>query len=657
MLMEFLRAIYAHFYIPFITEANPCPAAAADSQTTTTRIHGNDISSVISFFRPNQDLKTKTVFPLIEKLGGIDWNDWFDDVPYSIVIDVLSYCDLLLFHFAAAEFGTLREVLSSLIFIRIIFYKSLMNKFNLSEQLSNKISDELLEKNLGILEGTLVEHAKRLSIDETRDIIVQFQNIESEFEKNTTQQRCAFAFKYGLFKEFKEQYDTLTNPNSVIYEACLKIIGDEFAKCRKYTVEKCNLLFCVKKDYTDIAKFLIEKTFHRDYFRNGLAIFELLYEASRNGNMELVENIIYHIRTHFTLGENMNSRQLLGYAVRGGNLKLLQYLISLIDDDDVRDVSDICIGAMMSACGSGNVEVVNYLVDKFSLNHEYTLRNSKTPLHYAFSNNRIDILSYFIKKFDIKNNINAKKDYIEALESAASNGSLDVIKFVNEKLDLVAVDFRYSNNIILRSAFEYGHFPVVNFLLEVIGLTLEDVRAKDNQILECECRKGNLFSITYLIDKVGIELRDVEYDNCRCLATAAGYGHKKLIMYLVRRFALNKKHFVVNDAKVMMYAINFGQEEIVMYIFEEFKITLADLPRNQISLFTTLIIKNNLNMFKIVQVRLRITRHNYPKLYSEIVNVAERFGAEEILNWLEKDSLRHIEFIPVEEAMLGVLVG
>ena len=152
--------------------------------------------------------------------------------------------------------------------------------------------------------------------------------------------------------------------------------------------------------YLDIVKLIIEK---------GASIsLEAMRSAVEGGYLDIVKLMIEKGADDFTISNALNN------AAREGQINIVKYLFGKTANSSNSSV-------MRYAIYGGHLDVVEYLIDKV----EYDLNDLNDIMAKAVDNGKLDIVKFLIEK--------GANDFNEAMIDAARSGHLEIVKLMIEK--------------------------------------------------------------------------------------------------------------------------------------------------------------------------------------------------------------------------------
>jgi ankyrin repeat protein len=226
------------------------------------------------------------------------------------------------------------------------------------------------------------------------------------------------------------------------------------------------LIAAVKSDNYDIVKCLIIGGADIKPYRGLEDLKDALFEASSNGNMEIIKFILSN-------GYPISKERLslaMGLADENNHFTIAKYFISKGANIDLEYNTST---SLEDACLSGNLNATKFLIENGADVNGKSVRGE--PLYVASSYGNIDIVRYLIKMGADVNGIprlyyEDKKAYLKgdtSLNAATMSGYFDIVKFLVES----GADLHYKiesidNNTVLMTAASRGSKDILEYLIK-----------------------------------------------------------------------------------------------------------------------------------------------------------------------------------------------
>ena len=364
-------------------------------------------------------------------------------------------------------------------------------------------------------------------------------------------------------------------------------------------------LACEEGNLEEVEEF-IEQGYDvnkRDDRYHGYGRTPLMYAAGE-GRYDVVKCLIDH---GADVGQkNLANRTLLHYASEGGNLKVVELILSTSKGAQIGEEDNGHRTPLMLAAEKGHSDVLLRLID-----HDADVNkrdcNERTAFDYACECGRLEVVELLLSKgveIDLEDNY-----HWAPLILAAKNGHSDVFLYlINHCVDVSKKDSRHRT--ALHYASEYGHLKVVE-LLHSKGLQIDaedhsqctplllaagkghkevslylishgaDVSKKDvrkRTVLHYASESGHL-EVTELLLSKGAEIDLEDGDHCTPLMLAAKRGHNDVLLYLINHSAhIDKKDD--QDRTALHYASRRGDLKVIdLLLSKGAEIDLEDRDR------------------------------------------------------------------------------
>ena len=185
----------------------------------------------------------------------------------------------------------------------------------------------------------------------------------------------------------------------------------------------------------------------------------LLHLAAYHGWLDIIRTVGF--TTTYNCKDN-NGRTPLVYAAAGGNISVIDYLITEQDCDPTIPYSDGTL-ALHIACLHGHLNVTKYFITEQNCDPTSQNQNGRTPLHYASQGGHMNIIQYLNTEQHCDPKIPSNFGSLP-LHFACHNGHLNVTKYfiTEEKCDPTSQDQdgRTPLNSLCFYRWSYEHHPI-----------------------------------------------------------------------------------------------------------------------------------------------------------------------------------------------------
>lgn len=199
-------------------------------------------------------------------------------------------------------------------------------------------------------------------------------------------------------------------------------------------------------------------------------------------------------------------------------------------------------------------------------------------------------LTVFIKTVE-----NIRCDYF-ILKWTASEGQIEIMRWLVETYSLNAEDIRFESNVILSFAASSGNLEIVQYLVETFNLTVEDVRSRDNDALRCAASRGHLEVVRYLVETFNLTPQDARSNHNQSLRCSSSHGHLEVVRYLVEKFNLTREDVKTKwdlGQSTLHWVAYDGHLEVIKYLVEKFELSREDIT---MEIFITICKKGHLKV-------------------------------------------------------------
>ena len=285
-----------------------------------------------------------------------------------------------------------------------------------------------------------------------------------------------------------------------------------------------------------------------------------IHQASQVGELVIIQSLVQDGEVDVN-AKDEDERTALHYAVKGGHLETLKYLVEKGAEVNARDTKRKT--ALHYAAQGGHLEPLKYLVGKGA---EVDAQNKKgeTGLHYAAQGGHLEALKYLVGKGAEVNALDTKRK--TALHYAAEEGQLKTLKYLVEKGAEVNARDKERRKTVLHYAAEEGHLEPFKYLVEK-GAEVHTLDKEGKTALHYAATRGHLEILKYLVEK-GAEVNDRDQWGATVLHYAAEEGDLEPLKYLVEKGAeVNARD---KEGKTALhYAALEGDLEPLKYLMEK----------------------------------------------------------------------------------------
>ena len=328
-----------------------------------------------------------------------------------------------------------------------------------------------------------------------------------------------------------------------------------------------------------IVKYLLEN--HADIdvdLRNDYGVSAVSIACER-GHLEIFKLLWRKSRVDVNLRYGWSENTLLHFASKGGNLKMVKYLLDNHADIDVNLLNNFGESAVSIACEKGNFEIVKLLLQKSGVDVNFrNCRRKVTPLQYASEKGNLKIEKYFLEnQADIDVDL-LNDDGDSAVSKACERGNLEIVNFLLPK-SRVDINVRYGwrKNTLLLQATENGYSEIVKYLLENhADIDVDLLNDDGDSAVSIACERENLEIVNCLLlkSRVDVNVRYGGSQNTLLLKASEG-RNLKIVKYLLENHVDIDVNLLNNygDSAVSI-ACEKGHLEIVKYLLPKSRVDI-----------------------------------------------------------------------------------
>ena len=276
----------------------------------------------------------------------------------------------------------------------------------------------------------------------------------------------------------------------------------------------------------------------------------LLYYSVRNGWLDVTRDLItkYHFNPHtyYRVEDEIWAESCLYIAAKGNHLDIVEYLIKECGCDPMMEHS---VGAVIGrpilygcndpvlhyVASKGLLDVLKCMVMNINghiMDEQYRDINGRTVLHCAVEH--IDVVKYLINECNC-DIMATKKDGVPVLHYVASEGLLDVLKYMVMNINGHIMDEQYrdiNGRTVLHCAVE--HIDVVKYLINECNCDIMATKKDGVPVLHYVASEGLLDVLKYMVMNINGHIMDEQYrdTNGRTVLHCA-VEHIDVVKYLI----------------------------------------------------------------------------------------------------------------------------
>ena len=304
-----------------------------------------------------------------------------------------------------------------------------------------------------------------------------------------------------------------------------------------------------------------------------------VFTASCEGHLHVVR---YLLEKHGCI-VSQDKNFILFFACLVGHVDIVHYLITGANlspvspavcsstglpatDHDPHCTSILGISCLDVACWGGHLDVVKYLVDTCTCH--YTPSNEFTPLDWAATNGRLEIVSYLA--IAQNHDLTKESDNDTPLHHAALNGHLEVVRFFIEDMSCDPNCKGEYERTPLHHASEGGHLNIVKFLVETHHCSNPLCLDKNMSTpLHRAAANSQVEVISYFAITQHCNLVIKDKYNDTPLHDASLNGNLDVVKFFIKDLKCDSNHKGRYERTPLHHASESGHLDVVKYFIEE----------------------------------------------------------------------------------------
>ena len=288
----------------------------------------------------------------------------------------------------------------------------------------------------------------------------------------------------------------------------------------------------------DVLEFLIKdcgcdlSTVDGRYNRN------VFHRSAWNGHYSLIKYIIDHYPQYTSLLHSTDNDALpIHHACTSGVIQLVTFLIDVMKCD-VTTEDKSAYTCVMSACRSGNLDLVKLLIKTYKLNPRISGKGTSS-LTVSVIYGNVHILEWLRQKYHI-NVAMFKKGLLPF--AAAQYNRLYCLKHLlnNYSFDINATDpSDDTQSTLLHLACQEGHVATVLYLTSLPKCDISAKTSNGSTAIHLACKSHSLPILKHLVEECHMDLIIRDYNGMAPVHVACEAGSLSLVKYIIEHSSLS----------------------------------------------------------------------------------------------------------------------
>lgn len=238
----------------------------------------------------------------------------------------------------------------------------------------------------------------------------------------------------------------------------------------------------------------------------------------------------------------------------------------------VRRDQNYCI---RKATQLGHYPIVTFLADTFPLEKKDVFEHAFSAMTQALIFGEIEILNFFVDRFRISSE-DMEPYGVQPLRHALSGVNRDISARWLKEQGFISPDMvRGEGNTLLKYFVELGEPESVRLLHDICGLTDQDARLLSNYPLRLSAERGDVNTLVVLKEVYGLTYDDAISEGQYALREASAHGQIDALAYLKTGFGLSARDAASIQDTLIQDAIQNGRVDTLRCLKELFELTIT----------------------------------------------------------------------------------
>jgi ankyrin repeat protein len=214
------------------------------------------------------------------------------------------------------------------------------------------------------------------------------------------------------------------------------------------------------------------------------------------------------------------------------------------------------LNCLLSACASnGNLSFIRYLIDDMGMCPFHKDVNNSNCLIWAGRNANLEIVNFFVKKFEgIENHVN-KSGANCFLVTCSNNQNVDIVKYLaqSDKVNTMIVD-KNGRDCFLHAC-SRGNVDILKYLINDLKINTSRCDNNGDNCLTLACWMNPCVDvIKFLIHCVKTPVNHLDKSGSNCLLAASLGGNIDVIKFLINDVNMSVDHKNINGSNCLTIA-------------------------------------------------------------------------------------------------------
>ena len=223
-------------------------------------------------------------------------------------------------------------------------------------------------------------------------------------------------------------------------------------------------------------------------------------------------------------------------------------------------------------CLSGNLDLVQLLIQQYKLEPLATDKYGFTALHAAAQTGHTHILEWYSQEYSVIITNHTNNNKYTLAHAAAYNGKLHCLQqLINKYQCDVNATTTDTGSTVLHKACEGGHVPVVLYLTSLPQCNVAAKTCNGSTVLHITCQYSDFLPILkHLVENHQLDLCAVNDEGMAPIHLACSNGRLNLVQYIIEHVPSSLELPVRGHGRTpFLTAVYFNQLEVIKYLISK----------------------------------------------------------------------------------------
>jgi len=154
---------------------------------------------------------------------------------------------------------------------------------------------------------------------------------------------------------------------------------------------------------------------------------------------------------------------------------------------------------------------------------------------------------------------------------AAFKGSIDILKFIIEDLEIDPEEKNGNGETIVHLAARGGHVDVIEYCMYQLGIDENDESNSGWTIMHLAASSNQLEFLEYCIEELVMNIYEEDSEECLITHHAAAFGNLEILKYCIEDLELDENSFDSEGQQISHYCAVSGHLDVLKYCINDLK--------------------------------------------------------------------------------------